>query len=109
MLAKKMLGQACEILQRCTLQPAASNTMLVWRGERLLMVLSTLGFARCYLSPRVGSPFAQNVRNAQQRLYKRSRSTGPRSTNAIVGQKDEKPDEDEWDTWEFGSWKVSLV
>eukprot|EP00904_Undaria_pinnatifida_P002554 jgi/Undpi1/1229/HiC_scaffold_108.g14143.m1 len=80
--------------------------MLVWRGERLLMVLSTLGFARCYLSPRVGSPFAQNVRNAQQRLYKRSRSTGPRSTNAIVGQKDENPDEDEWDTWEFGSWKT---
>lgn len=87
--------------------------MLVWRGGRLLMVLSTLGFARCYLSPRIGSPFAQKVRNAQHRLYKRARSTGTRSTNAVVGQKDrsaeQDPDADEWDTWEFGSWKVRLM
>lgn len=95
-------------LQRCT-----SNTMLVWRGDRLLMILSTVGFARCYLSPRIGSPFAQNVRSTQHRLYKRARSTGTRSTNAIVGPRDrsaeQDPDADEWDTWEFGSWKVSLI
>ena len=87
--------------------------MLVWRGDRLLMVLSTLGFARCYLSPRLGRPFAQNVRNSQHRLYKRARSSGTRSTNAIVGPKgrgaEQDPDADEWDTWEFGSWKVRLI
>lgn len=84
--------------------------MLVWRGDRLLMLLSTLGFARCYPSPSMGNSFARNVRSAQHRLYRRARSTGTRSTNAIVGPKDrgaeQDPDADEWDTWEFGSWKV---
>ncbi len=87
--------------------------MLGWRGDRLLMALSTLGLVRCYVSPRLGSTYVQ--RSAQQRLYRRARSTGNRSTNEVVGPKTKTSDAgtveqdshaDEWDTWEFGTWKV---
>lgn len=88
-------------------------TMLVWRGDRLLMALSTLGLVRCYVSPRLGRTYVQ--RSAQLRLYRRARSTGNRSTNEVVGPKTKPSDAvtveqdshaDEWDTWEFGTWKV---
>lgn len=87
--------------------------MLV-RGDRLLMALSTLGLVRCYVSPRLGGAHA-HVRAAHQRLYRRSRYTGDRSSNEVVGPKtsgagavEQDNHEDEWDTWEFGTWKVCV-
>lgn len=95
---------------------AVLNAMLVWRGDRLLMALSVLGLGRCYIFPRLGGVYSQ--RAAQHRLYRRSRSTGDRSTNDVVsppetsvggagaGAVDQDSHVDEWDTWEFGTWKV---
>lgn len=81
------------------------------------MALSTLGFVRCYVSPRLGGAHAHTtVRAAHQRLYRRSRFTGDRSSNDVVGPKtsgagavEQDSHEDEWDTWEFGTWKVCDV
>lgn len=90
--------------------------MLIWRGGRLLMALSTLGLVRCYLSPRLGGTYPCSSRSVQQRLYRRSRSTGDRSSNDVVGPKisgggavEQDSHVDEWDTWEFGTWKVGRV
>ncbi|CAN0079552.1 unnamed protein product, partial [Ectocarpus fasciculatus] len=97
--------------------------MLTWRGDRLLMALSTLGLVRCYVSPRLGGKYAcsssssSSSRSLQQqqqwRLYRRSRSTGDRSSNDVVGPKtssggavEQDSHVDEWDTWEFGTWKT---
>ncbi|CAM9161807.1 unnamed protein product [Hapterophycus canaliculatus] len=86
--------------------------MLVWRGDRLLMALSTLGLVRCYVSPRLGG----TLRPAHQRprsLLRRARSSGDRSSNEVVGPKtsgggsvEQDSHVDEWDTWEFGTWKT---
>lgn len=91
--------------------------MLVWRGDRLLMALSTLGLVRCYVSPRLGAQAHHSVRATHQRVYRRSRSTGDRSSNDVVSPKtaggagavEQDSHEDEWDTWEFGTWKVWVV
>ncbi|CBJ25679.1 conserved unknown protein [Ectocarpus siliculosus] len=87
--------------------------MLIWRGDRLLMALSTLGLVRCYLSPRLGGTYPCSSRSVQQRLYRRSRSTGDRSSNDVVSPKtsgggavEQDSHVDEWDTWEFGTWKT---
>ncbi|CAM9552701.1 unnamed protein product [Ectocarpus sp. 6 AP-2014] len=86
--------------------------MLIWRGDRLLMALSTLGLVRCYLSPRLGGTYPCS-RSVQQRLYRRSRSMGDRSSNDVVSPKtsgggavEQDSHVDEWDTWEFGTWKT---
>ncbi|CAM9475453.1 unnamed protein product [Pylaiella littoralis] len=89
--------------------------MLVWKGDRLLMALSMLGVVRCYVSPSLGGVYSQ--RAAQQRLHRRSRSTGDRSNNDVVNPKtsgggagagtvEQGSHVDAWDTWEFGTWKT---
>lgn len=81
------------------------------------MALSTLGLVRCYVSPRLGAHAQHSVRAAHQRLNRRSRSSGDRSSNDVVAAKtaggvgavEQDNHEDEWDTWEFGTWKVCVV
>lgn len=86
----------------------------------MLVALSTLGLVRCYVSPRLGGAHTHHsVRAAPQRLYRRSRSTGDRSSNDVVSPKtsgaggagavEQGSHEDEWDTWEFGTWKVCVA
>lgn len=87
-----------------------SSAMLVFKRDRILVVLSTIGFARSYVAPRVGAIFGYNVRSEHQRVYRRRGcSTNLRGTNDVAGPSSgvgEDGDVDEWDTWEFGSWKV---
>lgn len=81
--------------------------MVVW----LMMMLSTLGFARSYMIANLGGRFAKDCRSSHHALFSRARSSGPRSNNPVVGQGagevDQGLETGEWDTWEFGSWKAS--
>eukprot|EP00752_Nemacystus_decipiens_P016388 g14650.t1 len=66
----------------------------------------------------LGAHAHHSVRASHQRLYRRARSTGDRSSNDVVsptgtsktaggaGLVEQDSHQDEWDTWEFGTWKT---
>lgn len=113
----------CEQSLRCSCTPPLHtlNTMLVCRGGGVLMVFSMMGLVRCYVVPRMGVALARNGHNTstsgrqgRQRLCsRRARSSGTRSSNAIIGPEvghaEQGSEVDEWDTWEFGTWKVGMT
>lgn len=88
---------------------AVFYAMLGCRRGRLLMVLSTLGLSRSYVMPRLGGRLAHCIRPARPsntRLYRRSRGTSSRTDGSF---EDGDSSSDEWNTWEFGTWKVRVI
>lgn len=99
--------------------------MLVGRRDGIIVMFSSIGLVRCYLTPRIGGALVhqgQTVAAATTAMLSRQARSKvtTRSTNTIIGPDgsvDHGDDDDDsnevfldnmelWDTWEFGSWKV---
>lgn len=99
--------------------------MLVGRKDGIIVMLSSIGLVRCYLTPRIGGTLVHQGQTAAAAatamLSRQARSkVTTRSTNTIIGPDgavDHGDDSNEpfldnmemWDTWEFGSWKVWAI
>ncbi|CAM9147455.1 unnamed protein product [Ascophyllum nodosum] len=97
--------------------------MLVGRRDGVMLILSSIGLVRCHVTPRVGAAAGAAIGGSNSGSISRlSRRSGSKTcdANAIIGRdgavdhakSDDVSDDpflgnlEEWDTWEFGSWKT---